>query len=104
MHLAHLSVDAALTSLRTAAQGLTEVEAERRLREYGPNRIAEVRGAPQWRRFLNEFTHFFALILWVAAGLTLFAEHRSPGEGMWQLGMAIVGVIIINGTFSFWQE
>jgi sodium/potassium-transporting ATPase subunit alpha len=30
------------------------------------------------------------LILWVAAALAFFAETRSPGEGMWQLGLAIL--------------
>ena len=101
MHIANLSVADALASLRTSEHGLTPAEAERRLREYGPNRIEEVRGEPEWRRFLHEFTHFFALILWVAAALAFFAESRSPGEGMWQLGVAIVAVILINGSFSF---
>lgn len=104
MHIANLSVADALASLRTSEHGLPPAEAERRLREYGPNRIEEVRGEPEWRRFLHEFTHFFALILWVAAALAFFAESRSPGEGMWQLGVAIVAVILINGSFSFWQE
>ena len=60
--------------------------------------------AVAWRRVAREFTHFFALILWVAAALAFFAESRSPGEGMWQLGVAVVAVILINGAFSYWQE
>ncbi len=104
MHVANLSVPEALKSLETSEQGLTSVEEARRLAEYGPNHLAEIRGEAQWRRFLREFTHFFALILWVAAGLAFFAESRSPGEGMWQLGLAIIAVILINGSFSFWQE
>ncbi|MDP3635754.1 MAG: cation-transporting P-type ATPase, partial [Azonexus sp.] len=98
------SVAAALDSLRTSDQGLSTAEAQRRLKEFGANRIDEVKGAPQWRQFLRGFTHFFALILWVAAGLAFFAESRNPAEGMWQLAVAIVAVILINGTFSFWQE
>lgn len=104
MHIAHLSIPAALSSLRTSANGLSPAEAEKRLQEYGHNRIEEVRGDPQWIRLLREFTHFFAVILWVAAGLAIFAETRSPGEGMWQLGLAILAVILINGAFSYWQE
>ena len=104
MHIANLSVAEALASLRTSADGLSTIEAQRRQREYGANRIDEVRGAPLWRQFLSEFSHFFALILWVAAGLAFFAESRNPGEGMWQLAVAIVAVILINGSFSFWQE
>jgi len=104
MHIAHLSVADALVSLRTSEDGLSATEAQRRLLEFGGNCIEEVGGEAQWRRFLREFTHFFALILWLAAGLALFAELRGPGEGMWQLGIAIVAVILINGSFSFWQE
>ena len=104
MHIATLSSVDALRSLRTSEQGLGMAEAERRLGEYGANRLDEIGHEAEWRRFLAEFTHFFALILWVAAGLAFFAESRSPGEGMWQLGIAIVAVIVINGSFSFWQE
>ena len=104
MHIANLSPAAALSSLRTSANGLSLVEAEKRLQEFGPNRIEEIKGDPQWRRLLHEFTHFFALILWVAAALSIFAETRSPDEGMWQLGVAILAVIMINGAFSYWQE
>jgi len=104
MHITHLSTDDVLSSLRTAWSGLDAAEAARRLREFGPNRIEEVAGRPLWLRFLREFTHFFALILWVAAALALFAETRDPGSGMWQLGVAILAVIAINGVFSFLQE
>ena len=104
MRIAHLSVSDALDSLRTSENGLSPAEAPRRLLEYGPNRIAELRGEAQWRQFLREFTHFFAPILWLAAALAFFAEWRSPGEGMRQLGAAIVAVVLINGSFSFWQE
>ncbi len=104
MHLANLPLAEALQSLGTSATGLTAAEAARRLREYGENRLAAIGVEPQWRRFLREFTHFFALILWVAAALAWFAESREPGTGMWQLGAAILAVILINGTFSFWQE
>jgi calcium-translocating P-type ATPase len=55
-------------------------------------------------RFIKEFIHFFALILWLAAALAFFAEMRQPGGGMDTLGYAILGVILINGLFSFWQQ
>ncbi len=52
---------------------------------------------------LGEFVHLFALILWAAAGLAFIADHLHPGEGMDALGVAIIGVIALNGLFSFWQ-
>ena len=104
MQITCLSTADVLASLKTSDAGLDSTEAQRRLGEFGRNRIEEVTGRPLWLRFLREFTHFFALILWVAATLAFFAESREPGSGMWQLGAAILAVILINGVFSFLQE
>ena len=92
------------TQLKSSAQGLGSAEAEQRLRQHGPNRLEEVAKRSLFSRLLAEFTHFFALMLWVAAGLAFFAEWNEPGQGMGMMGYAIIGVIIINGVFSFWQE
>lgn len=72
--------------------------------EFGPNRVEKVRGVSLGHRFLKGFTHFFALILGVATALAFLAEWYEPGGGMATLGVAILGVILINGLFSFWQE
>ncbi|HXH03898.1 MAG TPA: cation-transporting P-type ATPase, partial [Candidatus Competibacteraceae bacterium] len=104
MKLHQLDAEAALRSLGSSRQGLAEGEARRRLVEYGPNRVERLRGTPLPLRLLREFTHFFACILWLAAGLAFIAERWDPGQGMATLGWAILGVILINGLFSFWQE
>ncbi len=90
--------------LHSGAQGLTQAEATQRLARYGANRIEEIAAQPFIGRLLKEFTHFFALILWLAAGLAFVAEWKDPGQGMATLGYAVLGVILINGLFSFWQE
>jgi len=104
MKIQLLSVDQAYASLRSSARGLADDEAQRRLAEYGPNRVEERRGDPQWKRLVREFTHLFARILWVGAALAFVGEWHDPGQGMATLGWAIVGVIVLNGVFSFWQE
>lgn len=104
MKIHHLTVEEALHSLHSAPEGLSIAEAARRLSEFGPNRVEKIRAEPLVFRFLRGFTHFFAVILWVAAGLAFFAEWNDPGKGMMTLGFAILGVILINGLFSFWQE
>lgn len=104
MKIHHLTVDEALRSLHTCSEGLTSSEARKRLQEFGPNQVSRVERTPLLLRFLREFTHFFALILWVAAGFAFFAEWSDPGKGMLTLGVAILGVILVNGFFSFWQE
>jgi len=92
------------TQLKSSAQGLDSAEAEQRLRQHGPNRLEAVAKRSLFSKLLGEFTHFFALMLWVAAGLAFFAEWNEPGQGMGMMGYAIIGVIVINGVFSFWQE
>ncbi len=104
MRIQQFSVEEAIASLRSTPQGLSSAEARRRLAEYGPNRMERIAGEPLALRFLKEFTHFFALILWVAAGLAFLGEWSAPGQGMAKVGYAIVAVIIVSGIFSFWQE
>ncbi len=104
MKIHQFTADEALASLKTSHDGLSQAEVEYRLDEYGPNRVEEVRGESLIFRFIKEFIHFFALILWLAAGLAFFAESQLPGGGMATLGYAILGVILINGLFSFWQQ
>ncbi|MDV6344049.1 cation-transporting P-type ATPase [Nitrosomonas sp. Is37] len=104
MKIHQLTEEQAYTSLRSNPNGLSEQEAHRRLLEYGANRVEEVEEKRLLPSFIQEFTHFFALILWLAAILAFIAEWNEPGQGMAMLGYAIIGVIIINGLFSFWQE
>ena len=102
--ISRLSSDEALRSLGTASPGLSTTEAKRRLHTYGLNRIEKARGESRLVSFLRQFGHFFALILWVAAGLAFFAEWSEPGQGMAKVGVAIVVVVVVSGVFSFWQE
>jgi sodium/potassium-transporting ATPase subunit alpha len=104
MRIQHLSVADAIASAHSSPQGLSAAEAERRLREFGPNRIEAAAREALPLRLAKEFTHFFALILWFAAALAFVAEWSAPGQGMAKIGYAIVGVIVVSGLFSFWQE
>src|SRR5689334_16996946 len=104
MKVHELSVNDALVSLKSEAQGLTSREAARRLSEYGPNRVEAEKQRSIWLGLLAQFVQFFSVILWVAAGLAFFAERMSPGQGMARIGYAVVAIIIINGVFSFVQE
>jgi calcium-translocating P-type ATPase len=104
MQIHGLDTAAALASLNTTAAGLSASEALRRRAEFGPNHVEELGRESVLLSFAREFTHFFAIILWVGAALAFLADHFDPGQGMSRLGVAIVGVILVNGIFSFWQE
>jgi sodium/potassium-transporting ATPase subunit alpha len=104
MIISRLSVDDALASVRSSFAGLSPAEAERRLREFGSNRIERVRREPALLRLLREFVRFFSVILWCAAGLAFLAEWFDPGHGMARIGYAVIIVTLVSGLFSFWQE
>ncbi len=92
--LAPADVYAAMSS---TPQGISSAEAARRLASAGPNAIHTIPGTPLWKKFLANFTHLMALLLW-AGGAMAFVG------GMPQLGWAIWCVVVINAAFSFWQE
>ncbi|MDD1670807.1 MAG: hypothetical protein LUQ67_05790, partial [Methanomicrobiales archaeon] len=83
--------------LLSRPSGLSGTEAKERFQRYGPNRIHEIRGKPLYRKFLANFTHLMAILLWVGGIVGFIAQ-------MPQLGIAIWMVNVINGFFSFWQE
>jgi Ca2+-transporting ATPase len=78
-------------------EGLNETEAEKNLHSFGRNAIQRIRKKPLYLKFLSNFTHLMALLLWVG-GIIAFAAQ------MPQLGIAVWMVNVINGIFSFWQE
>lgn len=101
--LARQEPDSLLRLLASRREGLRDSEVQCRLRAWGGNRVEAVGKRRLWLALAKEFSHFFAIVLWFAAILALVAEHLEPGQGMAELGAAIIGVIVINGCFSFWQ-
>jgi sodium/potassium-transporting ATPase subunit alpha len=104
MQIHRLSVEEALKALGTTDQGLSEAEAERRLREFGPNELQAAERIAVLPMLGRQCTHFLALLLWAAAALAFVADRMKPGEGMDLLAWAIIGVIGVNAFFSFVQE
>ncbi len=80
-----------------AQEGLSSAEAAWRLRETGPNALAEPERPSHLRRFLANLVHLFALLLWGGAALALVG-------GMPELAAAIVVVVLVNAVFAFVQE
>ncbi|GAB3326387.1 cation-transporting P-type ATPase [Geodermatophilus aquaeductus] len=85
-----------MTTTTPAPGGLSGAEAARR-RPEGGNRLPVERPPSPVRLLVGQLVHFFALLLWGAAGLALVG-------GMPQLAVAIVVVVVLNGVFAFVQE
>jgi P-type Ca2+ transporter type 2C len=92
-----LPVSVVYEEMRTCAEGLTQEAAAERLVEYGLNKLQEAKGKPLYIKFLANFTHMMAMLIWVGGVMAIIAQ-------MPQLAIAIWMVNIINGLFSFWQE
>jgi P-type Ca2+ transporter type 2C len=83
--------------LASRPQGLTGLEAAAQLKRIGINAIQKIKGRPLYLKFLANFTHLMAILLWVGGIVALVAK-------MPQLAVAVWMVNVINGIFSFWQE
>jgi magnesium-transporting ATPase (P-type) len=86
-----------LADLHTRRDGLAAREAARRLQQVGPNEIRRERGPSALSEIVRQLVHPLALLLWAAAALALISNTAA-------LAAAIVGVIILNALFSFFQE
>ena len=89
-----------------AARGLSAAEAQRRLEEYGPNRLKSAPETPWWKRLLEQFENFLVIILIVATVISavewLLQDPREtalPYEAI-----VIMAIVILNALLGFIQE
>jgi Ca2+-transporting ATPase len=92
-----LRADEVLSRLATAETGLSDAEAEQRLRRHGANALRPVRPPPAWRVLLDQFRSVVVLLLLGAA--LLAAALGDPLEVA-----AIVAVLLINASLGFATE
>ncbi|MCE5189029.1 MAG: cation-translocating P-type ATPase [Eubacteriales bacterium] len=95
-------LNAALQTFDSSAHGLTCAEAERRLREHGPNKLAEGKKTPLIVRFFQQMKDPMILILLAAAiisGVTAVIEGESFADVI-----IILTVVVINAVLGVVQE
>ena len=95
---------ALLQGLKTSENGLTASTVIRRQQEFGPNVLEGEKKKNYLLSYLKEYVQFFAILLEVAAVLSFIADRYAPDQGNDILGYAVLGAVIINATFTFWQE
>jgi len=98
------AVVAALASDTT--RGLSRAEAQRRLSEYGLNRLKSAPETPWWRRLLEQFENFLVIILLVATVISMVEwllqdprETALPYEAI-----VILAIVVLNALLGFFQE
>jgi P-type Ca2+ transporter type 2C len=98
------SVVAALDS--DVARGLSRAEAERRIEQYGPNRLKSAPETPWWTRLLEQFQNFLVIILLVATVISM-AEWllQDPREtALPYEAIVILLIVVLNALLGFFQE
>lgn len=77
--------------------GLTDDEAQVRLKRYGPNQLRLAQSQPWWRILLGQF-HSIVIYLMGAAAILAFATGRLPE------GFAVLAVLLVNTAIGFVSE
>jgi Ca2+-transporting ATPase len=86
------------TSTASAAEaGLTTLEARRRLRQLGPNRVAEQGEVPLWQLALSQFRSLVVLLLLAASGIAWALGERAEA-------VAILVALVLNAAIGFGSE
>ncbi len=104
MAIQALTSEEVYNALHTSPSGLDEEEASERLKTFGLNEIREAQKTSLLHNIVRHFTNLFALLLWGASITAIAGGLLKPGEGFFILGIAIMGVVLINGGFAFYQE
>jgi len=104
MNIYALSPDEQLRVSNSSINGLNDTDVSIRQKKFGPNELEKRQGKNYLKKYLIQYVQFFAILLEVAAFLSLIANPYAPGEGYDILGFAIFGAVIVNATFAFWQE
>jgi sodium/potassium-transporting ATPase subunit alpha len=104
MKIQSLLPEAALRSLHSHTEGLTAAEAEKRLAEYGKNSIERRKKENPVLIFSRELVNLLAIVLCITATIVFSAAIIYSQKDMYPLGFAIIGVILVNASFSFWQS
>jgi magnesium-transporting ATPase (P-type) len=86
-----------LRELNSSHEGLSQAEAERRLAEYGPNRLEPPKPRGPLLRFLAQFHNVLIYVLLAAAVITALLGH-------WVDTGVIAGVVVLNALIGFIQE
>ncbi|MBN2306812.1 cation-transporting P-type ATPase [Candidatus Peregrinibacteria bacterium] len=93
-----LSAEEAVRKLKTDSKnGLTQKEAEQRLKETGPNELKEGKRRPVFFRFLDQFKDLLIIVLIIAA---LMAYYLDDFRG----GTILLVIVFVNACIGFYQE
>jgi len=90
-------IETVLSELATRADGLTQIEADRNLLRFGPNRSSETRKITPLGLLLNQFRSPLVVLLLLAMTLSLFLGETTDA-------VIILAIVLGSALLGFWQE
>ncbi len=91
------NVESCMNLLHSNLNGLTNAEADERIKTYGPNRFKPQKRSDAIFILLSQFKSPIILILLFATGLSVFLHDLADA-------IIIFAIVIISGLLGFWQE
>ncbi len=85
------------SKLKTSEEGLTAAEVAARLKEYGPNKLAEEKKISKFKIMLHQFNNPLIYVLLVAAVVTAFLKEYVDTS-------VIMAVVFLNAIIGYIQE
>ncbi|MBX3058156.1 MAG: cation-transporting P-type ATPase [Anaerolineae bacterium] len=94
-----LTTEAAAQQLQVdPAKGLSAAEAQQRLQQYGPNKLAGKKKEPGWQAFLRQYKDFMQILLLGTAVINQVIV------GEWGTTLVLVGLTVLNAVMGLNQE
>ncbi len=90
-------IETVLADLSARPEGLTQIEADRRLLRFGPNRNSDTRSATPFGLLLNQFRSPLIILLLFAMALSLFLGETTDG-------VIVLAIVLGSALLGFWQE
>jgi P-type Ca2+ transporter type 2C len=92
-----ISSDETVEKLQSNLNGLDQKEAEKRIQQFGKNKLPEQSQASIISLIIKQFKDFLVLILFIAAIISYLTGHMVDVY-------VIIGVILVNAAIGFFQE
>ncbi|MBN1169749.1 cation-translocating P-type ATPase [Candidatus Micrarchaeota archaeon] len=93
-----------LSDLHSGKSGLTGLQAEERLAQYGLNSIIIEKRISPLKIFLEQFKNALVIVLLFAAVVSFAVSYIGPGESDYLDSILIFAIVIANAFFGFFQE
>ena len=91
-------------------RGKTKSEVIESQSKFGVNTLTQNKTTPEWLNFCRQFIGGFSILLWAGSVLCIIAyllqasSYEHPPEDNLYLGIVLAVVVLITGTFSYYQE